>query len=850
MDNRDNQSRFPFKRLFGHGLMARKWDNIRVQRVGGRGSNVDYDMGNRYSVKVSYATNSVILIIFIVKYWHITQMKVRSILMITSMAVLVAMVPNVASAQLTGTVEIGGLYPLSGEVEQLENIQVVSDLAVEDFNAYLAESGAGWSLEIVIIDTESDNARSQSGLESLHARGITATVGPFTSAEVSLLKSFADENGVIMVSPTSTAASMAIPGDNIFRLEASDENQGQVVARILSENGIEAIVPVWRADTYGDDLIVSLSTEFSTNYGGFVQTGLRYNPLDTDFSQEADHLNAYVSSTIETYGADKVAVFVAALEGDGLQLFQAADRYSTLKEVQWFTSSSLVGDAHLTEDRTSAFVNDVDLTGIQFIQSEGPRANDLNQRIVEQGGTPTPYDLQLYDTVWVIGSAIEAAGSTDADAIKEYIPIIASDYSGAMTDIALNANGDIARVDYDILSIVDGSWTVVSKYVGELDIVLASNQPEGDVMIGSLYPLTGRQDSTGYDTRDATQLGADDFNRILDRIDAGWNMVIVSEDSATNPSVALEKVQTLYSRGIDVVIGPRISSTVTNAKAYADTNDMMLISCCSTASNLAIPNDSIFRLASDDVYQASAVSGLLVDRDIEAFVSIWRGDDYGDQLVEATKANFENSGKVSYEGVRYNPDLVEFSVSVQALADDVQSAVNEHGAENVAVFLVAFDESIQILQTASNYDVLNQVQWFGAETLAKKTNILNDPIASEIVTETNLTALQIIEPDNNKHTRVQQYFVDKLGEVPITYVNNAYDISWLVGMSILQTGATDAGSLKSVFIDLAENYVGAIGSTALNEDGDLRPRDYSIWEVTEDGWRNTGSYSLTTNSVN
>ncbi len=37
--------------------MVRKWDNIRVQLVGGRGSNVDYDMGNRYSVKVSYATS-------------------------------------------------------------------------------------------------------------------------------------------------------------------------------------------------------------------------------------------------------------------------------------------------------------------------------------------------------------------------------------------------------------------------------------------------------------------------------------------------------------------------------------------------------------------------------------------------------------------------------------------------------------------------------------------------------------------------------------------------------------------------------------------------------------------------
>ena len=55
--------------------MVRKWDNIRVQLVGGRGSNVDYDMGNLYSVKVSYATNFKTVTAFIPPVLFFVPMK-------------------------------------------------------------------------------------------------------------------------------------------------------------------------------------------------------------------------------------------------------------------------------------------------------------------------------------------------------------------------------------------------------------------------------------------------------------------------------------------------------------------------------------------------------------------------------------------------------------------------------------------------------------------------------------------------------------------------------------------------------------------------------------------------------
>ncbi len=86
---------------------------------------------------------------------------------------------------------------------------------------------------------------------------------------------------------------------------------------------------------------------------------------------------------------------------------------------------------------------------------------------------------------------------------------------------------------------------------------------------------------------------------------------MISEDSATNPVIALEKLTSLNAKGIKIIVGPETSSNIRNIKGYADSNNMMLISCCSSAPALAIPNDSVFRLVPDDSNQGSAIAKLM-----------------------------------------------------------------------------------------------------------------------------------------------------------------------------------------------------------------------------------------------
>ena len=458
----------------------------------------------------------------------------------------------------------------------------------------------------------------------------------------------------------------------------------------------------------------------------------------------------------------------------------------------------------------------------------------------------------------MIAQSIGKTGSADAAEIKMVLRDVAAAHEGSVSSNELNDAGDLALANYNIWEIVDSAWAVTGEYSAaddaltmHADMMMMAPESDlsGEVDVGVLYPLTGRLSSKGAENLAGTQLGVEDFNAFLREMNAGWEMVISVEDSETDPNAALEKAQALHARGVSIIIGPETSGSTTQVKPYADTNDMMLISCCSTAPSLAIAGDSVYRLVPDDSKQGVAVGKLLDSNGIEAVVPIWRGDAYGDGLRDAAKADFESRGGTVSDGIRYTPDAVEFSGEVAALADQVQMMVDEYGADQVAVFMISFDESVQLVQGSANYDILGDVRWFGSESLTKGTPLTDDRIAREFVNTVQFTSMQIAENRGEVYERVTNHILDTYGNLPTTFVYQAYDAAWLVGLSILQAGSSDAAAVKSVFHDVAADYSGALGATTLNEAGDLAAADYAIWSISGDTWVEIGKYSLLDDAI-
>ena len=379
-----------------------------------------------------------------------------------------------------------------------------------------------------------------------------------------------------------------------------------------------------------------------------------------------------------------------------------------------------------------------------------------------------------------------------------------------------------------------------------------SEQPtglSGEVTIGLILPLSGDLATHGEENWEGSKFGVVDFNQHLQEIGAPWHLKMVSEDSATSPVIALEKLTALNAKGIGIVVGPETSSNIRNIKGYSDSNNMLLVSCCSSAPALAIPNDSVFRLVPDDRNQGTAIAKLIQHEGIEVLVPVWRGDTWGDGLSEASTSSFVQRGGKIDEGIRYNPESPEFSASTSLLAQKVQSYVDEYGSDKVAVLFLGFAEILQFTQSASEHDVLDDVRWFGPGANTKEHKLIDDPIGLEFSTNIQFTTVQVAASKNPTYERVQEHLTETLGRTPNTFVHSSYDAVWIIGLAMLETQSADVSLIKEKIPEIAENYSGAIGSTKLNDAGDLAQADYEVWGIRDGHWVLLGKYTQSDDSI-
>jgi len=395
--------------------------------------------------------------------------------------------------------------------------------------------------------------------------------------------------------------------------------------------------------------------------------------------------------------------------------------------------------------------------------------------------------------------------------------------------------------------VIGGSDTEVSESTDST--VQEVSELSGVVNIGLILPLSGDLATHGLENLEGSKFGVVEFNKHLEEIGAPWTLKMTSEDSATNPVIALEKLTSLNAKGIKIIVGPETSSNIRNMKGYSDSNNMLLVSCCSSAPALAIPNDSVYRLVPDDSNQGTALSKLIQHEGIEVLVPVWRGDTWGDGLSAATTSSFVKRGGIIDEGIRYNPESPEFSASTSLLAEKVQGYVDEYGKDKVAIVFLGFAEILQFIQSASQHEILDDVRWFGPGANTKEHRLIDDPKGFEFSTNVQFTTVQFAASKNPIYDKVQAHLTETLGTEPNTFVHSSYDAVWIIGLAMLETQSTDVTTIKSVISDIAENYSGAIGPTILNEAGDLAQADYEIWGIRGGEWILLGQYTQSTDSI-
>ena len=377
------------------------------------------------------------------------------------------------------------------------------------------------------------------------------------------------------------------------------------------------------------------------------------------------------------------------------------------------------------------------------------------------------------------------------------------------------------------------------------DLQMNDGGLSGTVDVGILLPLTGGQSTHGIENTAAAMLAIDDFNNYLESIGQDWTIRGLSDDTATSPLVAIEKLTAFNAKGIQLIIGPETSAEIRAMIGYSNSNGMLMFSPSSTAPTLAIPNDSVYRMTPDDTRQGPALAALAKDLEKTILIPVWRGDAWGDGLTKTASESFRTRGGVVDEGVRYNPEIVEFSATMSLLDEKVGEYIEQSGADNIVILLVAFSEAIQIMQSASYYDSLNSVQWLGTDGNAKEHKIVDDPVANEFANNVKFTAIQIAATHNSLYNDVSERLGSQFaGNEPNGYAFITYDATWVLGTSMLYADSNDVEILKKVIPVVAGHNFGTIGPTRLNSAGDLDGSDYDLWLVNGNEWINNGQYFL------
>ena len=372
----------------------------------------------------------------------------------------------------TTPIVIGGLFSLTGNWATLGvTSKAAMEIGIDDVNQYLAAGKTGMRFRASIQDTKLDPATALTQVTALKAAGVEVVIGPQSSSEVAAIKSYVNANNVLVVSQSSTAGTLAIADDNVFRLTPSDTLEAVALVGLMKADGMKTIVPFWRNDAGNVGLQVATRALFPAV--GTVKAGVEYSATQTDFSAPIAALKTQVQAAItERGGTAGVAVAHAGFD-EVVEVFKAASADPVLSSVRWYgTDGTALNEPLRTNAVAAAFAKKVGFwtptPGVDAGASA--RWQPVATRIAARAGQQADaFALAVYDAVWITAQAYLAAGGRgQPQALKAALVGAADGFYGASGWTKLNAAGDRKFGDFDFFSLTQSgatfNWTVSAQY--------------------------------------------------------------------------------------------------------------------------------------------------------------------------------------------------------------------------------------------------------------------------------------------------------------------------------------------------------------------------------------------------
>lgn len=300
----------------------------------------------------------------------------------------------------SGTIKIGGIYPLSGAVA-VYGVEAKNgvELAVEEINA--AGGVNGRKLELIAEDDEGNPEKTVNAYKKLTTKDqVKIIIGSLTSGCTQAFTSLAQAQKVVVVAPAATMASITDAGNFIFRVCFIDPFQGTVGAKFATGTlGAKKAAILYDV---GNDYSVGLFENFKIGFeaaGGTVVAAESYNTGDKDFNAQLTKIKNAAPDVVylpDYYST--VALIAKQLRAQGISApIVGADGWGGIVDNAGDEVLNGFYSDHYAADSTDAKV-------VDFVAKYKAKYT----------ATPTAFAALGYDAMYVIKDAMVAAKSTDS----------------------------------------------------------------------------------------------------------------------------------------------------------------------------------------------------------------------------------------------------------------------------------------------------------------------------------------------------------------------------------------------------------------------------------------------------
>ena len=350
-------------------------------------------------------------------------------------------------AKDTNTVSIGAVLPLSGPVAFYgTESRDGALLAIEEINA----SGGllGKKLALISEDDEGAAEKAVNAFTKLTTRdNVKFVIGSSTSGATMAMTALAQQNKVILITPSGTNTEVTKAGDFVFRACFIDPFQGVVGADFAYDvlKSRRAAVLYDAGADYNTGLAEAFKNQFKA-VGGQVVADEAYQSGDVDFNAQVTRIRAANPDVVylPNYYND-VALQAKQLRAQGVNC-------ALIGGDGWDSLIDNAGDEVLNGFWSSGFAADTtDPRGVKFVKAFQTRFNRPASQFSALG----------YDTMMLIIDGIKAAGTYDTGAVKGAMAKINGPY--VTGNIRFDANRDPIK-GAAILELVRKNGKLVNSY--------------------------------------------------------------------------------------------------------------------------------------------------------------------------------------------------------------------------------------------------------------------------------------------------------------------------------------------------------------------------------------------------